>query len=85
MLSVSLLAHDAVLRSAIEGNNGGVFTTPGDSFAAVFGRVSDTVRSATEPQASLAETTWPDPALKVRLGLHLGEAENEAAPTSNPR
>lgn len=30
-MSASLLAHDAILRTAIEGNGGYVFTTAGDS------------------------------------------------------
>ena len=38
-MSASLLVHDAILRGAIEGNGGYVFTTAGDSFAAAFGRV----------------------------------------------
>ena len=36
-MSSSLLVHDAILREAIEGNGGYVFTTAGDSFAAAFG------------------------------------------------
>ena len=42
-LSASLLVHDEILRDAIEGNGGYVFTTAGDSFAAAFGRASDAV------------------------------------------
>ena len=45
-MSASLLVHDAILRGAIEGNDGYVFTTAGDSFAAAFGRASDAVRAA---------------------------------------
>ena len=40
-MSASLLVHDSILRSAIEGNGGYVFTTAGDSFAAAFGRASE--------------------------------------------
>ena len=49
-MSASLLVHDSVLRAAIEGNGGYVFTTAGDSFAAAFARASDAVRAATESQ-----------------------------------
>ena len=58
-MSASLLVHDAILRGAIEGNGGYVFTTAGDSFAAAFGRASDAVRAATESQRALTDATCP--------------------------
>ena len=64
-MSASLLVHDAMLRGAIEGNGGYVFTTAGDSFAAAFGRASDAVRAATEAQLALSGAGWPGPALRV--------------------
>ncbi len=83
-MSASLLVHDAILRGAIEGNGGYVFTTAGDSFAAAFGRASDAVRAATESQRALTDTDWPGPALKVRMGLHLGEAEERGGDYFGP-
>ena len=77
-MSASLLVHDAILRAAIEGNGGYVFTTAGDSFAAAFGRASDAVRATSESQSALTNATWPGPALKVRMGLHLSEAEERS-------
>ena len=74
-MSASLLVHDAILRTAIEANFGYVFTTAGDSFAAAFGRASDAVRAAMESQGALSGASWPGPVLRVRMGLHLGEAE----------
>ncbi len=74
-MSASLLVHDSILREAIEGNGGYVFTTAGDSFAAAFARASDAVRAASESQRALMDATWPGPTLRVRMGLHLGEAE----------
>ncbi len=81
-MSASLSVHDAILRAAIEGNGGYVFTTAGDSFAAAFAKASDAVRAATESQRALTDATWPGPALKVRMGLHLGEPRNGAVTTS---
>ena len=52
-MSASLLVHDAILRGAIDGNGGYVFATAGDSFAAAFGKASDAVRAATDPNARL--------------------------------
>ena len=45
-MSASLGVHDTILRTAIEGNGGYVFTTAGDSFAAAFRRPSDALRAA---------------------------------------
>jgi class 3 adenylate cyclase len=83
-MSASLLVHDAILRGAIEGSGGYVFTTAGDSFAAAFGRASDAVRAATESQRALTDAVWPGPALKVRMGLHLGEAEERGGDYFGP-
>ncbi len=58
-MSASLLVHDAILRAAIEGNGGYVFTSAGDSFAADFSRSSDAVRAAVESQRVLSNATWP--------------------------
>ncbi len=74
-MSASLRVHDSELRSAIEELGGYVFTTAGDSFAAAFARASDAVDAATEAQRRLAAVEWPGPVLRIRMGLHLGEAE----------
>jgi predicted ATPase/class 3 adenylate cyclase len=74
-MSQSLRLHDSVLRDVIETAGGHVFTTAGDSFAAAFSRASDAVRAATEAQAALGRAMWPGPALRVRMGIHMGEAE----------
>ncbi len=74
-MSASLLVHDSVVRFAIESADGYVFTTAGDSFAAAFSRASDAVSAASAIQEDLAATTWPGPGLRVRIGMHLGEAE----------
>lgn len=74
-MSASLEVHDAIIRSAIEAASGYVFSTAGDSFAAAFRRASDGVAAASAAQADLAAADWPGPELRVRMGLHLGEAE----------
>jgi predicted ATPase len=74
-MSASLLVHDARVRDAIESHEGYVFATGGDSFAAAFTRASDAVGAAIAAQAALECADWPGPALKVRVGLHQGEAE----------
>ena len=77
-MSSSLLVHDSILREAIEAEGGYVFTSAGDSFAAAFSRASDAVNAARRIQAELADANWPGPALRVRIGIHLGEAEERS-------
>lgn len=75
-MSASLRLHDEVLRSVLESHSGYVFSTAGDSFVAAFSRASDAVNAAVAIQEALPRIGWGDgPALKVRIGLHLGEAE----------
>ena len=83
-MSASLLVHDSILREAIESCDGYVFTTAGDSFAAAFSKASDAVNAAGQIQAKLAAASWPGPALRVRIGVHLGEAEERGGDYFGP-
>jgi predicted ATPase/class 3 adenylate cyclase len=83
-MSASLAVHDAVLRDAIESGGGYIFATAGDSFAAAFTRASDAVRASCAAQAALDDTVWPGPALRVRMGMHIGEAEERAGDYFGP-
>jgi class 3 adenylate cyclase len=83
-MSASLEAHDHILRAAFGSRGGYVFTTAGDSFAVAFSRTSDAVAAALQAQEALAETEWPGPVLKVRMGLHLGEAQERAGDYFGP-
>jgi predicted ATPase len=74
-MSRSLVVHDEVVRGVIESHGGFVFSTGGDGFAAAFSRASDAVTAAQAVRAGLANVSWPGPRLRVRMGLHLGEAE----------
>ncbi len=68
--------HDAILQSAIAECGGSVFSTMGDGVAAVFSSAVAAVQAAREVQARLLAETWPtaDP-IRVRIGLHSGEAD----------
>ena len=70
-----LVAHDRILRAAIEHNDGYVFATGGDSFAAAFPRIYDGLVAAVEAQRALADEQWGDAPVRVRMALHAGEAE----------
>jgi predicted ATPase/class 3 adenylate cyclase len=71
----ALVAHDRILRDAIEHNDGYVFATGGDSFAAAFARVNDGLLAAVEAQQALASEEWGKTPIRVRMALHSGEAE----------
>jgi predicted ATPase/class 3 adenylate cyclase len=66
----ALANHDEILRRAIERHGGVVFATGGDGFAAAFGRAGDAVAGAASAQAELQATD----SLRVRMGMHTGEA-----------
>ena len=75
-MSASLRIHDQIFNDTIAKFSGHVFATAGDSFAAAFQRASAAVECAAAIQASLGEIDWGSwPAISVRIGLHLGEAE----------
>jgi len=68
-------AHHAILRAAFNSNSGHELRTEGDSFFCVFASATDACLAAAAAQRALAAHPWADGArLKVRVGLHTGEA-----------
>jgi predicted ATPase/class 3 adenylate cyclase len=68
-------AHHAILRAAFTSNSGHELRTEGDSFFCVFASAVDACSAAAEAQRGLAAHRWGDAiAIKVRTGLHTGEA-----------
>ena len=75
-MGVALARHDEIVRSAIDANGGRVFSTGGDGFGAVFGRAADAIGAALAAQRDLSVEVWVGgPVLRVRMGIHTGEAE----------
>ncbi len=75
-MAIAQARHDAILREAIESNNGSVFQLVGDSFAAAFRNAWDGLCAALSAQRGLQAETWgPTGAIRVRMGLHTGAAE----------
>jgi predicted ATPase/class 3 adenylate cyclase len=75
-MSRSAMRHDELLREAIGRFGGAVFSTAGDGVGAAFGRAGDAVNAAIEVQRLLGAELWPASApIRVRIGLHTGEAE----------
>src|SRR6187549_1286745 len=75
-MRLALSRHDEILRKAVDGFDGFVFSTGGDGVAAAFHRAGDGVGAAVAAQRALRAEPWPEPlVLKVRMGIHTGEAE----------
>lgn len=67
--------HRALLRAAFSAHGGQEQGTEGDSFFVVFRSAPSAVAAAVEAQRALAAEPWPDDAaVRVRMGLHSGEA-----------
>lgn len=69
------LVHLGLIRSAIEANDGVIVRTEGDAVFAAFQEAGAAVRAAVAAQRGMAAHPWPAGApIKVRIGLHSGEA-----------
>jgi predicted ATPase/class 3 adenylate cyclase len=66
-MRAALLAHDEVLRTAIEGHGGFLFSHTGDGVVAAFASPKSAVDAAVDAQRKLE--------LPVRMGIATGEAE----------
>ena len=68
--------HRALLRAAFAAEDGEERGTAGDSFFVVFPTAGGAIRAAVAAQLALAAEPWPDDAaIRVRIGIHTGEAE----------
>jgi predicted ATPase/class 3 adenylate cyclase len=76
-MEVALQRHDRLLSEVIEGHGGAVIASrgEGDSFFAVFHSAVSAVEAAGMCQLRLGREAWPTGTpLRVRMGLHTGEA-----------
>ncbi len=70
--------HHAILRKTIEAHNGYVFQIIGDAFCAAFATAGDALRASIKAQTDLNAEDWGTSPIKVRMGLHTGQAELQA-------
>ena len=70
--------HNQILRTAIEANHGYVFQLVGDAFYSAFQVAGDAARAAVNCQLDLNAENGRSVPIKVRMGIHTGEAELEA-------
>ncbi len=74
-LQESLERHYSIMQEAFETNNGFVFEIVGDAFCCAFQKADEAVKAAVEAQLNLANEKWEGPLIKVRTGIHSGNAE----------
>src|SRR5690242_20229025 len=82
-MRVALDRHHAILQAAIDTYHGHVFNIAGDAFCAAFANATDALAAALDAQRELhrliAESTSvgrpSSVVLRVRMGLHTGQAE----------
>jgi predicted ATPase/class 3 adenylate cyclase len=71
-----LARHDDLLKTAVETFNGRVVKTTGDGFHVAFASAQDGLSACIHAQRSLLEEDWEETGpLRVRMGLHIGEAQ----------
>jgi predicted ATPase/class 3 adenylate cyclase len=71
-----LQRHRDLLSNAFRAHGGMVFGSEGDALFVVFDRATSAVAAAIDGQRSLLAESWPpDCAIRVRMGLHTGEAD----------
>jgi predicted ATPase/class 3 adenylate cyclase len=84
-MAVALARHDALLRTAIAANGGHVFKTVGDAFCAAFASAGRALEAAVAGQRALNAEAWGAiGALRVRMALHTGDAEERDADYFGP-
>jgi predicted ATPase len=86
-MSVALARHDELIEGLVA-RHGGHVVRPrgeGDSRFAVFARASDSVAAACAVQRALIEEPWAlSEPLRVRMGVHSGEAEQRTGDYYGP-
>ena len=72
----ALVAHDEVLRAAVEGHGGRLVKSTGDGAFAAFADADDAIASAYEAQTALIAHPWTGiGALRARMAVHTGVAD----------
>jgi predicted ATPase/class 3 adenylate cyclase len=77
--------HDAILRDAVERSGGRVVKGTGDGMLAVFASPADGVEACLAAMRALQDELWADTGpLRVRMGMHAGEAQSRAGDFFGP-
>ena len=71
----AIARHHEILRDAVSASRGVVFETIGDAVYAAFARVDDAAGAAIRAQRGLGSEAFATGAVRVRMGIHLGDVE----------
>ena len=84
-MKVALERHDRILQAAAAASGGQVVKTTGDGMMAVFSSAAAAVGACLTAQRDLAAEPWgPTGPLRVRMGLHAGEAATRSSDYFGP-
>jgi predicted ATPase/class 3 adenylate cyclase len=85
VMRTAIARHDAILHAAVESSDGQVVKTTGDGLMAIFSSVAAAVRSSVTAQRELMQEPWGETGpLRVRMGLHTGEAQSRVGDYFGP-
>jgi predicted ATPase/class 3 adenylate cyclase len=77
-MGTALAEHDRLLRSAVDASGGRIVKTTGDGVMAVFATARDGLAAGLAAQLALLDAEWGVTGpLRVRIGLHVGDAAIE--------
>ena len=76
-MKIVMASHDSMLREAIESNRGSIIKTTGDGVHAVFSTAIDAINATLVAQRNF-QSPINGIKIKIRMGLHTGEAELRA-------
>lgn len=77
-MKAALARHYAIVQKAVETHSGQIVESTGDGILAVFNTAVDAGTAALAAQQALISDTWEElkpHAIRVRMGLHTGEAD----------
>ena len=74
-MGAALARHDELLWEAVRSHHGHIVKMTGDGGYAVFATALEAVGTALNVQRALSEEEWGSTPLRVRMGIHTGEAQ----------
>ena len=84
-MRTALARHDAILHAAITGADGEIVKSTGDGLMATFGAPLAAVSAGIDAQRALLDEPWPEMcAIRVRIGIHAGEADSRGGDFFGP-